>query len=229
MSKGKGFTLIELVLTVIVLSILGAFTFAVIWQYSNIYAATRGGYIYGEAAAVLERMTRELRDAALVDTPGTSYINFELAHGTPTDRAAPLNLSPPYWVQYCTCSSGGRTLLYRVANTSQGAGNQCQSACPAAGSNVSLMSRNITSSGFQITCYPGNGTCGNPGPISDSYEIKLQLRSDQTASSQSVTLGSRVTPRDNVPYNPGSTFPSLPASGVGSDRDFSGNYYDEIN
>ena len=48
----KGFTLIEMVLTVIILSILGAFTFSVIWQYSKMYADTRGGYIYGEAAAV---------------------------------------------------------------------------------------------------------------------------------------------------------------------------------
>ena len=59
----KGFTLIEMVLTVIVLTILSGFTFSVIWQYSRLYADTKGGYVYGEAAAVLERMSRELRDA----------------------------------------------------------------------------------------------------------------------------------------------------------------------
>ncbi len=223
----KGFTLIELVLTVIVLGILGAFTFSVIYEYSSLYAATKGGYIYGEAAAVLERMARELRDAASVDTPGTGYINFALANGTPADKAAPLYLSPPYWVQYCTCSSGSRTLLYRIANTSHGAANQCASGCPT-GSNVHLMSRNITSSGFKVTCYPGNTTCGNPGPISDSYGVTLQLRSDQTASSQSVTLVSRVTPRNYFAYNAGSSWPSVPASGEGSDRDFNLGYYDEI-
>ena len=118
----KGFTLIEMVLMVIVLAILAGFSFSVIWQYSRIYADTRGGFVYGEASAVLERITRELRDAGDVDTAQyvptytASYINFSLTHGTPQGRTT---LTPPYWVQYCTCSSGGRTYLYRVQNTSK--------------------------------------------------------------------------------------------------------------
>ncbi len=47
----RGFTLVELVMTVVVLSILSAFTFSVIWQYSDLYADTKSGYIYGESAA----------------------------------------------------------------------------------------------------------------------------------------------------------------------------------
>ena len=227
----KGFTLIELVLTVIVLSILSAFTFSVIWQYSNLYATTKGGYIYAEASAVLERLTRELRDASSVDVPSpnpATYINFKLTHGTPVAGwvngiapGCPSACATPPWVQYCTCTSGGRTYLYRVQNTSQGAANQCQAGCPAAGSNVSRMSRNLTSSGFQITCYAGNGTCGSAGPISDSYSIQLQLRSDQTPNSQSLTLVSRVSPRNYAPYVSGS------GTGIGLDRDFSGGYCDE--
>ena len=100
----KGFTLIELVLMVIVLSILGAFTFSVIWQYSGLYADTKSGYVYGEAAAGLERMSRELKDAGDVYTTAFStsnpatYINFSLTHGTPADS------NTLTWVQYCTCS-----------------------------------------------------------------------------------------------------------------------------
>ena len=79
----------ELVMTVVVLSILSAFTFSVIWQYSQIYADTKQGYIYGEASGVLERISRELRDADLVYRPlSTSppyYINFSLKHGTPRE------------------------------------------------------------------------------------------------------------------------------------------------
>jgi prepilin-type N-terminal cleavage/methylation domain-containing protein len=217
-SMGKGYTLVEIILTVVVLTILSAFTFSVIWQYSQLYADTRKGYIYGEASAVLERISRELRDAESVDTPGTSYINFSLSHGTPATRTG---LTSP-WVQYCTCSSGGSTLLYRIWNTSQGAGNQCQAGCPM-GSNTSLMSRNITSSGFQVTCYAGNVTCGNPGPVGDSYGIELRLTTDQSANSQSVTLVSRVSPRNYTPYSP------VDGTGMGSDRSFGGGYYDRIN
>jgi prepilin-type N-terminal cleavage/methylation domain-containing protein len=220
----KGFTMIELVLTIIVLGILSAFTFSVIWQYSNLYATTKGGYIYAEAAAVMERMTRELRDAQAVDTSGTCFtsgscINLQIAHGTPAmgwvDGIAPgcpNSCAAAPWVQYCACSGSGRTSLYRISNTSQGAGNQCANGCPPPG-NTKPMSGNLTNSGFQVTCYPGNGTCGSPGPISDAYMLKLKLTSD-SANSQSVTLVSRVTPRNYVP-------------GIGSERDFSGAYYDE--
>ncbi len=228
----KGFTLIELALTVIVLGILGAFTFSVIWQYSQLYAETKGGYIYAEASTAVERLTRELRDAGAIDAVGTNYINFQLNHGTPNlgyvNGAIPTcPTCPPPWIQYCTYSSGGRTYLYRVQNTSQGAANQCQSGAPT-GANASLISKNVATSGFQVTCYPGNGSCGNPGPINDSYGITLKLVSDQTSNSQSVTLVTRVTPRNYVPYHAGGGWPYVGASGVGSDRDFSSNYYDEI-
>jgi hypothetical protein len=204
----------ELVLTVIVLSILSAFTFSVIWQYSQLYADTKKGYIYGEAAAVLERMTRELRDAGDVDTAPyvsptytASYINFSLTHGTPaTGNSAD-------WVQYCTCSIAGRTILYRVQNTTQGAANLCQSVCPpAAGANTSLMSRNIMSSGFQVRYNQGN-----PTPEGDSYEITLKLASDSSANSPSIKLVTRVSPR-NFPL----------ATGVAG-RSFDGGYYDKNN
>ena len=230
----KGFTIIEAVLTVIVLGILSAFTFSVIWQYSSLYASTKGGYIYSEASAVMERITRELRDAGAVDPLGTNYVKFQLTHGTPgmgwvngVAPGCPSFCASPPWVQYCTYTSGGRTYLYRVQNTSQGAANQCQSGAPT-GANASLMSRNLANSGFQVTCYPGNTTCGNAGPINDSYGITLKLVSDQTSNSQSVTLVSRITPRNYVPYNSGGGFPYVGPSGVGADRDFSSNYYDEI-
>ena len=202
----------ELVLTVIVLSILSAFTFSVIWQYSQLYADTKKGYIYGEAAAVLERMSRELRDATAVDTLGSpSYINFLLTHGTPA------NGNNPTWVQYCTCSNAGRTYLYRVQNTSQGATDRCNTcgACPTAGANTSLMSRNIISCGgpspgFQVRYFQGN-----PTPDGDSYEITLKLASDGSAINPSIALVTRVSPRNYTATSTG--------------RSFSGGYKDEIN
>lgn len=202
----KGFTLIEMVLTFIVLTILSGFTFSVIWQYSRLYADAKGGYVYGEAAAVLERMSRELRDAGLVDTLGANpatYINFSLTHGTPATGAS------AYWVQYCTCPNAGRTYLYRVQNTSQGASNYCQTVCPT-GSNTSLMSRNIMISGFQVRYFQGAST-----PDGDSYEITLKLASDGSANNPSITLVTRVSPRNYTVTSTG--------------RSFGGAYYDENN
>ena len=210
----KGFTLIEMVITIVLLTVLGAFTFSVIWQYSRIYADTRGGYVYGEAAAVLERMSRELRDAGSVDplvgNPAT-YINFSLTHGTPATGTG------AYWVQYCSCTYARRTILYRVKNTSQGAGNYCQSGCPA-GADASLMSRNLvypypinpSDSPFQVSYFQGN-----PTPDNDSYGIRLTLASDGSTNNPSITLVTRVSPRN---YN-------LALTG----KSFRGNYYDQSN
>lgn len=232
----KGFTLMELVLTVIILTILSAFTFSVIWQYSQIYTDTKGGYVYGEASAVLERISRELRDAGDVYTVPFStsnparYINFSLTHGTPATGTP----APPNWVQYCICSNAGsnnsRALLYRVILTSSTDGDQCQSGCPA-GANAALMSGNIMSShsdpntvtkqGFRVQYFQGNSP-----PEGDSYGITLALASDRrlnnaldnpaVTNNQSITLVTRISPRNYNVASPAKT-------------SFSGDYYDEIN
>jgi prepilin-type N-terminal cleavage/methylation domain-containing protein len=229
----KGFSLVELVMTIVVLAILSAFTFSVIWQYSQVYTDTRGGYVYGEAAAVLERITRELRDAGDVYTVpfGTAnpapYINFSLTHGTPATGAS-IN-----WVQYCICSNAGsnnsRALLYRVILAASTDGDQCQSGCPA-GANAVLMSGNIMSShsdpntvakqGFRVQYFQGSST-----PDGDSYMITLALASDRTrnnaldnpgvTNNPSITLVTRISPRNYTVTNP-------------VNRSFNGNYYDEI-
>jgi prepilin-type N-terminal cleavage/methylation domain-containing protein len=237
----KGFTLIELALTLIVLSILGTFTFSVVWQYSKIYADTRSGHVYGEAAAVMERLTRELRDAATVDPLSGSpalFINFQTSHGTPSSNAV--------WVQYCTCSRSqvagtARVLLYRV-DSSQGAADKCGTTCANAPANAMLMTDHIMSShsdptaaarqGFRVTCVPGTSTCGTAGPNGDSYEITLALAADRTetnaydtppnGSNTNITLVSRVTPRNYTRYDP------VKGTGTGTDRSFNGVYYDAI-
>jgi prepilin-type N-terminal cleavage/methylation domain-containing protein len=226
--NSKGFTFIEMLLTVIVVSILSAFTFSVVWQYSNIYASAQGGRVYAEAAAAMERMTRELRDASAVDSLGGSsatFINFQLTHGTPS--MGYVNGFYPYcpptcpsnWVQYCTCTSGGVTQLYRLV-TSQNAGSQCTTWCPPSG-NAILISRNIMAGGFQIRYMQGNGS--GAGPEGDSYEITLKASARSQAGSPSITLVSRVSPRNYTPYDATNN-----PSGIGSERDFGGGYYDRI-
>ena len=238
----KGFTLIEAVMTVIVIAILGAFTFSVIWEYSSIYATTRKGFIYGEAAAVMERITRELRDAQAVDWDVAgglvhNYLTFQLTHGTPANPN-------PYWVQYCiagvaTPAGITRAKLWRVEfnNNTPPYADQCISGNPIKGggggtiATVALMSGNVMSAhfagsstvmGLQVMAYwSGQG-------IDDNYEIKLALTADRTqlnlqdgaqyGSNPSITLVSRVAPKNYMAWN-GST-------GIGQ-RSFGSGYYDE--
>ena len=252
----RGFTLIELALTVIILSILSAFTFSVIWQYSKLYADTRGGYVYSEAAAVMERITRELKDAGNVDLASSDCLNtnpstcmsFQSTHGTPSGGS-----TAPYWVQYCICStstSSGtmRALLYRVQFYNYALPpftNQCSSQCPRVWSSVqyadlmsgNLMSRHndtntVANQGFQVRRFAGNG--GVAGPQSDGYEITLALAADRNQRNLKDGVQSDTNPSISLvsratPRNfcPYTTSCALQASN-GLDRAFNGGYYDEI-
>ena len=234
----KGFTLMEMVITIVLLTVLGAFTFSVVWQYSQLYADTRKGYISGEAAVALERITRELRDAKEVYTVpfGTfnpaRYINFLLTHNTPATGGTSI---PAQWVQYCICSNAGsgnsRALLYRIQDITQTDGDYCQTTCPA-GANAALMSRNIMSShsdpntterqGFRVQYLAGDVSTVDD----DSFEITLALSADPrqnnlldvspVTNNASITLVTRVSPRN---YH---------VAGLAR-RSFNGNYYDQIN
>ena len=94
----KGFTLIEIVTIVVVLGILGAFTFTFIDNAIKTYMlAKRQGNLYQEASYMMERITRELRDANLMCTllfgmfslctPNSStYAIFERSNVTPMDN-----------------------------------------------------------------------------------------------------------------------------------------------
>ena len=244
----RGFTLIETVLTVIVLGILSAFTFSVIWQYSRLYADARGGYIYSEASAVLDRMSRDLADAANVDRTGftgsppvtTSYIGYQAGNGTPADAQSGLygmsyvtNYSKDpnepstaaYWVQYCVCTpNNGTRSLYRVASASSFGGNACATCPPVQGGAVkssALMSSSISPQGFRIEYNnPNTYPQGSATTDNDSYTITLRLTSNRPIpDSPSITLVTRVTPRNYFPAASG---------GMGSDRSFGGGYSDEV-
>ncbi|MHB8109378.1 MAG: PulJ/GspJ family protein [Syntrophorhabdaceae bacterium] len=63
----KGFTLIEIVTIIVIMGILGAFTLAFLNHAITMYSiGARQRMIYQEASYVMERITRELRDAAAV-------------------------------------------------------------------------------------------------------------------------------------------------------------------
>jgi len=81
----KGFTMIELVTVIVVLSILSLFTFSFIEHASKTYLLGKGqSALYLEGVYIMERITRELSDAKTVDTAVSSTLTFTTAaHPSP--------------------------------------------------------------------------------------------------------------------------------------------------
>ena len=78
----KGFTLIEIVTVVVVLGIIGAFTFSFINHAVTTYVTgNKQRMLYQEASYIMERITRELRDAQSV-TIDTATLTITKAHVT---------------------------------------------------------------------------------------------------------------------------------------------------
>ena len=98
----KGFTLIEMIITIVVLGILGVFTFTFFGNYMNTYTQMRDRRnMHQEAVYIIERISRELRDASTVTSPaaGTSTtLSFQipssaLATGGDTSTSISYSLS----------------------------------------------------------------------------------------------------------------------------------------
>ena len=83
--NSKGMTLIELIVVIVLLGIIGLFTFEFIGSSVQTYimASNQAGLL-AEAKLAMERMAREVRDAEniLAPAPGSSSnsINFEKSH-----------------------------------------------------------------------------------------------------------------------------------------------------
>lgn len=148
-SENKGFTIIELVTVIVVLSILSIFTFSFVDNAIRTYRLVREqSPLYADGACIMERITRELSDATQVDVAASSTLQFQTAH-------VPPSLSPPKQV---TFYRDGRDLK---RSDSRG---------------VSILGNNIdaTDDGFRVTRNPPTGT----GQETITVELKLTSLGD---------------------------------------------------
>lgn len=89
----RGFTLIEMIITIVVLGILGVFTFTFFGNYMNTYTQMRDRRSdHQEAFYIVERIARELRNATTVTS--TSPLVFQIPNpGTPADTSTTIQYS----------------------------------------------------------------------------------------------------------------------------------------
>lgn len=88
--NAKGITLIELIVVMVLLSIIGLFTFQFIGSSVEMYiVASNQTGLLAEAKLAMERMAREIRDANSIMAPASgsssNSINFIKSHSTALD------------------------------------------------------------------------------------------------------------------------------------------------
>ena len=90
--NSKGMTLIELIVVIVLLGIIGLFTFQFIGSSVKTYimVSNQAGLL-AEAKMAMERMSREIRDANIITAPASGSsgdsINFIKSHPTDLDSA----------------------------------------------------------------------------------------------------------------------------------------------
>ncbi|MCX5813436.1 MAG: prepilin-type N-terminal cleavage/methylation domain-containing protein [Proteobacteria bacterium] len=83
-----GFTLMEMIITIVILSVIALFTFSFFINLTKVYTSMESQRtIHQEAAYIAERISREIRDAKSVTVAG-SIIAFQRSHAIATDSSS---------------------------------------------------------------------------------------------------------------------------------------------
>ncbi len=152
-NENNGFTIIELVTVIVVLSILGIFTFSFLDNAIGTYRLVQNqNPLYADGTYIMERITRELSDATQVDVAGSGTLTFWTAHGPPS-------LTPPIQV---TFRRDGTNLKRSDSRGESVLGNNIDA----------------TDDGFRATKNTPTGTGTDPGQETITIELKLTSSSD---------------------------------------------------
>jgi prepilin-type N-terminal cleavage/methylation domain-containing protein len=84
----RGFTLMEIIITIVILSVIALFTFSFFVDLTKVYTSMESQRsIHQEAAYIVERISREIRDAKSVSVSVNS-VTFRRGHAIATDSSS---------------------------------------------------------------------------------------------------------------------------------------------
>jgi prepilin-type N-terminal cleavage/methylation domain-containing protein len=137
--NSRGFSLVEVIITIVILGIVGSFTFGFLSTQAQTYSEMqRARRAHQEAAQIAERISRELRDAdGSVVCAASNLVSFMRAHVTPQDS--------DLYIAFRR-SSGN---LYRDSCSSA----PCSQNGPLMGSGVTALTCTVISAGSTIFGY----------------------------------------------------------------------------
>jgi len=171
--RSKGFTLIEIIIVIVILSVVSAISIKFLVDSMRIYTMTvNQKTLFDEGKLAMERMCRDIRNAQNILYPAASgtgnYIRFTRTHATGAAQ-----------------DSAGEIIRFQLALQPDGT-YTLQKAKNDAGPPIANLASNIRNNltDFTVTRDAGN-------------EIQLYLRLS-LASGENVTLQTRVYPK-NLP------------------------------
>ncbi|OPY79708.1 MAG: hypothetical protein A4E64_00352 [Syntrophorhabdus sp. PtaU1.Bin058] len=188
----KGFTLIEAVMAIVVLSVLSLFTFSFMISSSRTYGIVKTqGELYQEAAYVLERISRELRDGTYISAGSTANsITFQKVNYSQTyDNSLDVGFY-----------QSGTDLLRSSTNNPN----------KPFGSNVT---------GFSIAANPVLPNTQENTVFTITVVVE-DLNNPDTANRQKITLTTTVCPKNYCSAGPGSSSCTANYNGRSYNRDY---------
>lgn len=168
-----GFTLIELVVTMVIISISGIFIFSALYSVGRAYDMTHTSQsLHEEAGMAIEKSAREMRDAIAIAVTSPYNITVTKVHSTPQDS---------------------RTAITYVQNSGEAALQR-----GSAGDYRKLATSLVVNTGFSVTL-DDNGTPSTTWD--DAYKLKISFVNRGTTMIRSIFVSPRNTQWSTDPTN----------------------------
>lgn len=167
-NERKGFTLIELIMVIVVLSILSVFFFSFISNAVKSYTLVREQRaLYSEGVYIMERITRELSDATAVTSPPAATSSSRLTFTTAAHPTRPFT-TVDFQQSDRDLSRNGIII----------------------GRNINTRTIDTTNWGFRVTRNPPTGTG------EETITVELRLTSANDYSIPPFLVATKITPNN---------------------------------